>query len=72
MTTGYVIHADDGYGWHTEIMRGVTACGETFDVDAEHVQREPYEPPPDHDHPHSTVCFDCYGHPRRTLDQLNA
>jgi hypothetical protein len=65
VTTGYVIHADDGRAWHTEILRGVAACGRTFDVDRADVDREPFDPPEARDDPHATVCFDCFGHPRR-------
>lgn len=70
--TGYVINADDGYAWHTEVLRGVTACGKTFDIESDDVQREAYAAPPDKDHPHATMCFDCHGTPRRTPEQVQA
>lgn len=69
MTTGYVINAGDGYGWHTEVLRGVAACGKVFDVESDDVDRDPYDPPSDPDEPHATVSFDCFGTPRRTPNQ---
>jgi hypothetical protein len=55
----FVLRADDGYGCHIESgLRYVSLCGRTFDPDD--VDRERYEPPSDHDHPHSSLCFDCH------------
>jgi hypothetical protein len=69
VTTGFVIHAGDGYGWHTEVLKGVTACGRAFDLGDEDVTREPFDPP-SADDPHATCCFDCFGTPRMTPEKV--
>jgi hypothetical protein len=57
--TTWVLLADDGYGCHIESgLKYVSLCGRTFDPDD--VEREHYENPSDHDHPHASLCFDCH------------
>lgn len=57
--TQYVLIAKDGYGCHLESgLKYTTLCGRT--LQPENVAREQYEPPEDHDHPHASLCFDCY------------
>lgn len=64
MPTGLLIRDDrDAYGWHTEVLRGVAACGRTFALDHEAVTREAYDPAKNetHDGRQTTRCFDCVG-----------
>lgn len=60
-----VIRAPDGWGTHLEsTFKGLTLCGETFDLEREDVHREPYDPPAkaakDCNHPHIYLCSDCH------------
>lgn len=59
MTTGFVVDFNNGHGGYcVEILRGVTYCGGTFDVEV--VDREIFQVEGrDADHPHSHLCFDC-------------
>jgi len=54
-----VLRADDGYGCHFESgLWYITLCGRQLDPDE--TDREEYECPADPDHPHASLCFDCY------------
>lgn len=70
MRDATVIRAPDSWGTHIESgIRGVTLCGRTFDLEADGVHREPYDPPKkaskDCDHPHIYLCSRCHSQRNR-------